>query len=159
VTNDYRSNFCLFMIDNPFSSPWSPHVNIHYYKPWVHFISPRSLDQWVHSKFSEIIWHTWTPFVVMKWHAQYSNFYTFMNGTVFLLLNGTLGFVDFILIFCCHTTPLVIKTFIAYFWFIDMWHKQMKPTTFVELLSLVVNLLQPPRLGKCTSTIILVIKV
>jgi len=38
----------------------------HYYKMWMQFISPYSLDQWIHSKSSEITWHTITPFVVVR---------------------------------------------------------------------------------------------
>jgi hypothetical protein len=38
----------------------------YYYKMWVQFISPRSLDQWIHSKYNKITWRMWTPFVVMK---------------------------------------------------------------------------------------------
>jgi hypothetical protein len=62
----------------------------HYYKMWVQFISPCSLDQgiheftaaslilihynqWIHSKFCEITWHTRVPFVVVhKKHCQMS---------------------------------------------------------------------------------------
>jgi hypothetical protein len=32
---------------------------------WVQFINPYSLDQQIHLKFNEIIWHTGTPFVVV----------------------------------------------------------------------------------------------
>jgi hypothetical protein len=39
----------------------------HYYKMWVQFTSPHSLDLWIHSKSSEITWHTGTPFVVYSW--------------------------------------------------------------------------------------------
>jgi hypothetical protein len=38
----------------------------HYYKMWVQFTSPHSLNQWIHSKYSEITWCAWTPFVVMR---------------------------------------------------------------------------------------------
>jgi hypothetical protein len=52
----------------------------HYYKMWVQFIDPYSLNQWIHYiptkscslcrmnsfKYSEITWHKWTPFVVME---------------------------------------------------------------------------------------------
>jgi hypothetical protein len=53
----------------------------HYHKTWVQFTSPHSLKQWIHcfftsphslqqvrihSKFNEITWRTWTPFVVLK---------------------------------------------------------------------------------------------
>ncbi len=37
----------------------------HYYKMWVQFTSPRSLDQWIHSKSSEITWCIGAPFVVV----------------------------------------------------------------------------------------------
>jgi hypothetical protein len=40
-------------------------IYMHYYKMWVQFINPHSLDQWIHSKSNEITWHTWTPFVVV----------------------------------------------------------------------------------------------
>jgi len=40
-------------------------VFFHYYKMWVQFTSPCLVDQWIHSKSSEIIWHTRTPFDVV----------------------------------------------------------------------------------------------
>jgi hypothetical protein len=43
---------------------------------WVQFISPCSLDQRIHSKSSEITWHTWTPFVVV---FQFDH-----NGLIFM---------------------------------------------------------------------------
>jgi hypothetical protein len=36
-----------------------------YYKVWVKFINPCSLNEWNHSKSREITWRTRRPFVVM----------------------------------------------------------------------------------------------
>jgi hypothetical protein len=40
-------------------------VGWHYYKMWVQFTSPCSLNQWIHSKSNEITWHTKTHFVIV----------------------------------------------------------------------------------------------
>jgi len=40
--------------------------NNHYYKMWVRFINPCSLNQWIHSKSSEITRCIGTPFVVVN---------------------------------------------------------------------------------------------
>jgi hypothetical protein len=44
-------------------------ISNHYYKMWVQFTSPCSLDQWIQSKSNEITWHTRTSFVVVSRHA------------------------------------------------------------------------------------------
>jgi hypothetical protein len=50
----------------------------HYYKMSMRFISPRSLDQWIHSKSSEITWRAKTHFVVVIFVCDSKN-YVIMN--------------------------------------------------------------------------------
>jgi hypothetical protein len=66
------------------------HWCIHYNKMWVQFISPRSLDQWIHSKSTKITQRTWTPFVIMIWphhivHVSIHNFHIPSNGIHWLV--------------------------------------------------------------------------
>jgi hypothetical protein len=53
-------------------------MNTHkdYYKMWVQFISPCSLDQRIHSKFNEITLCTWTSFVVLRVNQDMLNMCT-----------------------------------------------------------------------------------
>ncbi len=62
----------------------------HYYKMWVQFTSPRSLDQWIHSKSNETIWLTGTPFIVV--HVLPPNFHI-----MFIPLLEPSLFIQFIL--------------------------------------------------------------
>jgi hypothetical protein len=104
----------------------------HYYKMWVQFTSPHSLDLWIHSKSSEITWHTGTSFVVYSWQWVVQVEACVCMTCIVVVISAFKGYPIFlsyvVVIVLTSSSYLIFCSYVANY----LWHsrKNLKVTMF-----------------------------
>ncbi len=89
---------------------WVYFISLHSLNQWIHYIPTRSIhyDQWIHSKCSEVMWHTRTPYVGLLDESKVHNTHCLMKLQCMQLAIMYLG--------CMHLGAWVLKLCI-----VDRW--------------------------------------